>query len=350
MSGDFFEKLIEMRRGSEPFATAYVVSRESPSSGKPGDKAIIDKNGKIYGWVGGGCTKGIILKEALLAISDGKPRLVAITSSSSVSRKTPGVKHYDMTCQSKGSIEVYVEPVLPKPHIAIFGKSHIAAALVPLCNYMGYSAVVVGDGIDADRFSGQVDIVGYDKFDPEMVGPAHCIVVCTQGEGDEQALQAALKTRAGYIAFVSSRMKANSVFNTLRMTGVNVDELKRVKTPAGLDINAKMANEVAVSILAEIISYVRAEKDTTDEPTVASTGRTQASHAAHGMHGMRNTSEEPPVVPEGYYLNPVCNIPIEKNTAKYVLDYKGESVYFCCDGCKIAFEANPAQYMEPEIG
>ena len=322
MSSEFLTHLNSLRKSNDPYAMAMVVRRDSPSSGKPGDKAVILKDGSIKGWIGGGCTKGIVLKEALLAMSDGKPRLVSINP---VADKSPrhGVKSYAMTCQSKGAVDVYIEPVLPMPHILIIGKSHIAAALCKLSKSMGYSVDVVADDADADRYATADSISSLTEYEAKPVPQNTYVIVATQGEGDEQGLAAALNSGAGYIAFIASRIKANAVFNTLRAMGTSIDQLKAIRTPAGLDINAKLPEEVAISILAEVIRELRSE-DADD--------------------GAMKGSEQV-VVPEGYYLNPVCNIPIQKSTAKHVLEYEDEKVYFCCDGCKVSFESDPARYM-----
>ena len=122
MFNQFLHTTQALYQSKEPFALAFVVNREAPSSGKPGDKAVITKDGQIKGWIGGGCTKGIVLKEALAAIQDGKPRLVRISPSGEVESK-PGVMCYPMVCHSGGMVELYIEPVLPKPQLVIMGKS-----------------------------------------------------------------------------------------------------------------------------------------------------------------------------------------------------------------------------------
>ena len=151
------------------------------------------------------------------------------------------------------------------------------------------------------------------------------VVVCTQGEGDLEALLRAIQLQPDYLAFVSSRKKAQALFSELRKRDITMDQLKRIKTPAGLDLGAKLAEEVAVSILAQIVQVFRQEK-VSDNPA----------------------TEEPAewsMPNEDYYLNPVCKVPIQKSTAKHVLEYEGERVYFCCDGCKYSFESDPTKYV-----
>ncbi len=319
MFNHFLERSKDLYNKREPFAIAFVVNRQEPSSGKPGDKAIIEKSGQLTGWIGGGCTRGIVLKEASNAITDGKPRLVRI-SPDGESKTEVGVKDYKMTCHSGGSVEIYIEPVLPRPQILIFGKSHVAMALAKISKAMDYTVNVVSEGADptafpdVDRLMGKADL-------QEFINPNTCIVVCTQGENDEQALEQALSSGAPYISFVASRRKGSAVFYNLRRLGITFDQLKTIKTPAGLDINAKLPEEVAISILAEIIQFTRTEKLVEEQAASSATE-----------------------VNDNIFINPVCGIPVEKSTAKHVIEYQGESYYFCCDGCKLSFEKEPQKY------
>lgn len=306
----------------EPFAIAFVVNREIPSSGKPGDKAVITKDGKITGWIGGGCTRGIVLKEALDSIKTGKPRLVKISPNGSVESK-PGVMCYPMTCHSGGTVELYIEPVLPKPQLIIFGKSNVAMALSKLATAMDYSIVVAAKEVDNTGF-GTVTRVIDGPVSPSDITGNTCIVVCTQGENDENALEQALLSNAPYIAFVASKRKANAIFHTLRQRGITFEQLKRVKTPAGLNINAKLPEEVAISILAEIIQFIRSE------PT--------ESHLSTPETAAQSDT------PSDLFINPVCNIPVQKSTAKHIITYENKDYYFCCDGCKVSFEKEPERY------
>ena len=323
MRNEFIDKLIDLRNNAEPFATAMIVRRTTPSSGKPGDKAIITNDGQIHGWIGGGCTKGIILKEALLAIKERKPRFVTI---SSAKRKSsfPNTKIYSMSCQSGGEVEAYIEPVLPKPQIVIFGNSHIGMALSKLAKAMDYRIDVVQNKVDKEIYPAADHCCAVADYEIKTKHKNAYTIVCTQGEGDMEALYKAITMESQYLAFVSSRKKAQAVFTDLRNEkGITFDQLKKVKTPAGLDLGAKLPEEVAISILAEIIKQFRSEAETAKE----------------------NTSQSLEAPNDDYYMNPVCNIPIQKSTAKHILEHAGEKVYFCCDGCKVSFEKEPSKYI-----
>ena len=151
------------------------------------------------------------------------------------------------------------------------------------------------------------------------------VVVCTQGEDDEKSLKAAIELNPKYLAFVASKRKSQSMFTGLQIDGFSKEQLKSIKTPAGLDIKAKTPEEVAISILAQIIQEYRSS------PIQVST---------------HDVPEKELLEEQDLYINPVCKIPIQKSTAKHILEYEGEKVYFCCDGCKESFEKEPEAYMK----
>jgi len=321
----FINKIDEFKSSTEAYAIAIIVRRKKPSSGKPGDKAIITEAGHIHGWIGGGCTRGIVLKEALLAIKERKPRFVSI-SPSKIESTDENTKVYAMTCQSGGEVELYIEPVLPKPQLVIFGTSHIAKSLAKVAKSIDYQVDVVMSIADKNAFPEVDSIIGIKDFDSSQISSSAYLVVCTQGEGDAEALHVALSIGSSYLSFVASRKKANAIYTEIRGMGATFDQLKTIKTPAGLDIGAKMPGEVAISILAEIIKHNSATPELVP-----------SNEAQKGEITIKN---------EDFYINPVCNIPVQKSTAKHVLAYKEEKVYFCCDGCKVSFEQSPEKYME----
>ncbi len=185
---------------------------------------------------------------------------------------------------------------------------------------MGYHISVLAKGVDKITFPEADKVLDQETLDPTLISEDTYIVVCTQGENDDIALKQAIESSAQYVSFVSSIKKANSIYNTLKKQGVPVTQLARVKTPAGLKINAKLPEEVAISILAEIVSNLREEK----------------KPAAKSPASTLNMDE--------YFINPVCNIPIQKSTAKHIIKHKNRDYYFCCDGCKISFEKDTAKY------
>src|SRR5262245_3206383 len=259
----FLNKASDLLATGEPFVVATVVRYVAPISGKPGDKAIIHANGKMWGWIGGGCSRPVVIAEALKALADGRPRLVRI-SPNAVPGEQDGTVDYTMTCHSGGSLDIYIEPVLAKPHIVIMGRSPVAQTLARLGKDINYQISVIADADhdtfpDADRIAaslGEIDVT-----------PQCFLVVSTQGEDDEEAVEAALSSDAAYVSFVASKVKAQKVAEYLKAEGVAAERLARLKAPAGLDIRAASPEEIAASILAEIImargSKIQEAADTT---------------------------------------------------------------------------------------
>src|SRR5246127_2162000 len=254
MFDEFLKKADELVMIGESFAVATVVRFEAPISGKPGDKAIIFADGEVWGWIGGGCAKPVVVKEAQKALSDGRPRLVRI---SPTSPEEEGIVAYNMTCHSGGTLDIYIEPVLPKPHIVILGRSPVGKTLARLAKTIGYTVSIAAPQADRESYP---DV---DRLQPDLdlsglrIWPQTFIVVSTQGESDEEALEQALRSNASYVAFVASRTKAAKVIQTLSDRGIDKVRLDLVRAPAGLDIQARSQEEIAVSILAEIVQLSR---------------------------------------------------------------------------------------------
>ena len=323
MFDKFLKEIAELRAQGATFAVATVVRCVPPTSGKPGDKAIIRADGKLWGWIGGGCAQPVVAKEALMAMAERKPRLVRISPSPDAPEE--GIVDYTMTCHSGGALDIYIEPVLPRPHLVILGRSPVAQMLARLAGTIGYAVSVVsteaaGEGFgESELFQAQ----GY-SLEPAKLSSRAMIVVATQGEGDEEALERAISTEAAFVAFVASKTKAEKVFDYLKARGVAAEKIKRVRAPAGLDIGARSPEEIAVSILAEIIAARRmAER----APELAKSG-----------------SSSPVVVNQGT-RDPVCGMSVDPGTAKYRSEYEGNAFCFCCAGCKQAFDREPSRYL-----
>jgi xanthine dehydrogenase accessory factor len=319
----FLNKAAELLAKGETFVTASVVRFQAPISGKPGDKAIIFADGKMWGWIGGGCAQPVVIKEALKALADGKPRLVRISPTAS---PEDGIVDYTMTCHSGGTLDIYIEPVLPKPHILIFGRSPLAQTLARLGKTVGYRISVVASGADQEQFP-DVDLLRADSNLGELkIGRETFIVVSTQGEGDEEALEQAARTNAAYVAFVASKVKAQKVFEYLRKAGVPSERVSQIRAPAGLDIHASTPEEIAVSILAEIIQL----RSNRAKPVAESK---KSALPVLNLPVLNNEARDP-----------VCGMLVNVSGAKYKSEHNRSEVYFCCAGCKQAFDRQPEKY------
>ena len=321
MFDQFLSKANELLAKGEAFAVAVVVRFEAPISGKPGNKAIIEPDGKLWGWIGGGCAQPVVVKEALKSIADGQARLVRISPTASPEK---GIVDYTMTCHSGGTLDVFIEPVLPKPHVLILGRSPVARTLATLAKTIGYVVSVAAPGADREAFPGADSVQQGLDLGQFRITPQTFIVVSTQGESDEEALEAAINAGSGYIAFVASKTKAAKTLDDLKDRGLPADKVAKVRAPAGLDIHASSPEEIAVSILAEIIQLQKmtgfGPRPTAGLPTLAKTAK-----------------------------DPICGMTVDTISTKYMSEYAGVMYYFCCAACKHTFDKDPQKYALPPL-
>lgn len=260
--------LAAMRQSKgEAFALATVVRTLDVTAAKAGAKALISQDGSISeGWIGGGCARAAVLKAARQAMADGKPRLVSIQPRDLLAAQgvapgddRGGVTFANNSCPSQGTMDVFVEPILPKPTLLLFGASPIAVALANLASTMDFRVAVAAPEAELGRF-GNVDqrIKGFQA--PDADGRQVYVVVSTQGAGDRAALKAAVATPAKYVAFVGSRRKIATLRDELAKEGVPRERLEAVKAPAGVDIGAITSEEIALSIMTEMVAVRRSDR------------------------------------------------------------------------------------------
>jgi xanthine dehydrogenase accessory factor len=320
---DTIQKLLKKK---EIFCTAVVIQRDAPSSSKIGDKAIINQKGEVIGWVGGGCVKGILLKEAEDAMKTGKSRIVKVGNTMQEEKKE-GTHIYPMTCQSDGAVTIYIEPIIPPIHIVVIGKSDIAKSLVKVANVMGYKITGVAEDADMSTYEKVDELITHIDLQQVATTKASFIIIATQGDGDEKALEEALKKESALVGMVASKKKIDKLKAYLHGCQKDPQKIETIKAPIGLDIMAKKPNEVAISIIAEIVQYANS----------TSLSSFKGYDNDHITKGAQKTA---------YYINPVCGVPVDVNNPKHIVEYNGEQVYFCCDGCKIKFELEPAKYIK----
>ena len=221
---------------------------ERPTSAKPGAKALIRGDGAVTGWVGGACAEPVVVREALKALRDGQPRLVALVGEGGAeARRAEGLVPYPMTCHSGGTLEIYVEPFVPKPLLVLVGHGPVLETLAAL-----------GRATDFDVMPLAID-AAHEELARLSLGPSASVVVGTHGSGDEEALEQILSGGAGHVSLIASRKRAAAISRTLAERGVADDRIRRLHAPAGLDIGATTPAEIAVSILAEVIQHRRSD-------------------------------------------------------------------------------------------
>jgi xanthine dehydrogenase accessory factor len=259
----------QMKAAEQSFVLATVVRTISVTAAKAGAKAIIRPDGSIVaGWIGGGCARGAVLKAAREALADGCPRMVSVQPENLLAElgvkageTRGGVKFASNMCPSKGTMDIFIEPVLPHPALVVLGASPVALSLAVQARTLGYHVTLAAPAPDL-LAAPEVDML-IDSFAlGELSEAKRFVVVATQGKGDEAALRAAVGTDAVYHAFVGSRRKMTSLRDKLINEGADPAALDRIKAPAGLDLGAITPEEIAMSILAEItIARRRGQRD-----------------------------------------------------------------------------------------
>ena len=261
---DILENISSRKTAGETFVLATVVRTVAATAAKAGAKAVILPDGTIsQGWIGGGCARAAVLKAAKDALADGKSRLVCVEPEDALDsqghkagEEQGGVRFAKNMCPSQGTMDIFVEPLLPRPQVVICGSSPVAVAIADLARRSGFAVTACAPAAEQTAF-GDVDrrIEGYAL--PVNKSAARYIVVSTQGRGDESALLAALAVDADYVAFVGSSKKAEALKAAFAQRGVAPERLATLKAPAGLDIGAITPDEIAISILAEIVAVRR---------------------------------------------------------------------------------------------
>jgi xanthine dehydrogenase accessory factor len=342
MSKNFWERLHALNHAAEPFVIATVVRCEKPTSAKPGAKAIIQANGALSGWIGGACAEPIVRQEALKSLNDGHPRFLRIGPSVSDEMKTEeGVIEYLMTCHSGGTLEIYIEPVLPQPQLVLIGESPVVETLIRLGRALNFSIAVIDPVATRERFPDAGMILTEVDLSQLKLTPQTYIVIATHGKYDERALEQILATEAPYVALVASKKRGQAAVNYLREIGARAEKLARIKFPAGLDIGAQTPDEIAVSIIAEIVQ-VRRQPPTAESPiqSVIAAGASQQTPAA--IIETRRQS--------GQAKDPICGMMVDIATARYTSFYEDETYYFCCAHCKQRFDKEPEKYATQVVG
>jgi xanthine dehydrogenase accessory factor len=253
-----YARAAELSREGRRFAIATVVAVRRPTSARPGAHGIVFPDGAIEGWVGGSCAQPIVVREALHALADGQPRLLRISRDApSDSQRSDGVIEVMMTCHSGGTLEIYVEPQLPAPALWVAGTTPIAGALAELGAAAGFRVTVVDPIADVDSFPGADRVLASTDLEFLDPGTSPYVIVATQGQWDEEALESVLRRDVAYVGLVASPTRASVVREYLLGAGVPKERVAAVRGPAGLDLGAETAAEVAVSILAELIQVRR---------------------------------------------------------------------------------------------
>jgi xanthine dehydrogenase accessory factor len=298
MRTDLLSRAEALRAARTPYVVATVVRAERPTSAKPGDSALLLPDGELDGFVGGTCAESTVRLEGLRLLESGASTLLRITPTPDEDAGREGMTVVNNVCLSGGSLEIFLESVVPAPLVHVHGDGPVAHALLRIGSAVGYDMVPADAGTHV----------------PEDIA---AVVIASHGRGEEPALLAALRAQVPYIALVASRRRGEVVLTSV---GATAD---RVHSPAGLDIGARSPAEVAVSILAEIIA----------------TRSVPAPAPAAGPLLVQQPA------PGGDATDPVCGMTVHIGPDALAIEHAGEAYYFCGSGCKVAFAADPHRYL-----
>lgn len=307
---------------NESFALATVIQVERPVSARPGDRAVITSDGRLSGWVGGSCSEPIVTREAMLALSDGQPRLIRIRPPGAPFEPArPGVIVEITTCESEGGLDVFVEPRPAKPHLVIVGSSPVARSLAELAGALGYK---VSAALEAppERIPAADDGIALSDLRATALRPQDAVVVATMNRYDDEGIEAALATDAGYVGVVASKQRVDKLVELVRSRGVSPEALERLHGPAGFDLGPSSQNEIALAILAEVVAK------------------------RHEVEAARPEEFCKPEQAPALALDPICGMTVPIVEGAMTAAYEGETYYFCAPGCHKAFLADPAGALE----
>lgn len=290
------DRASELRDARVPYVHARVVLAEAPTSAKPGAEALVLPDGTIEGFVGGSCAESTVRAQGLALLDSGESLLLRITPMPEP--EAPGKLVVHNPCLSGGTLEIFMEPVLPAPLLMIVGAAPVAVALAGVARQIGWQAVTSGGELTDDACAG-----------------VSAVVVASHGRDEEPSLTAALRADVPYVGLVASRKRGEAVIASLGMCSGHTS---RIHCPAGLDIGARTPGEIALSIMTEIVSL-----------------RPRPSG--------RPVAESAP--PAEQAIDPVCGMTVVMVDSSLHLDHDGSRRWFCGSGCLRAFAADPVAYV-----
>ena len=309
LADDVLDRAAGLRERGETFVVATVVRVDPPTSARPGDKALIAADGTLWGWIGGSCSESLVRREALHAMGDGQPRLVKISPDMAPEHE-PGVVAHVSTCPSAGSLDVFIDPHLPRPLLLVIGDTPAAHTLIRLGATIGYETCAVHPGAVASDFSEAAQVIGSLDLGPARPGANTWAVVATMGHYDEEAIEALLPYDVAYIGLVASRKRAATVLAVLNDRGNQ--GLDRVRRAADSSVGGTQ-EEIALAVLAEIVAERQARQPIYQIALPATA------------------------------IDPICGMTVEIKGAMHTLAMGETMYYFCGAGCMDAFKLREGQ-------
>ena len=302
-----FELASELAAKGEKFAMATVVWRQAPSSGHQGARAIITADGEIHGWIGGACAEPVVIREGQRIITEGEPQLILLGDPEEFGHVPEGMLAVPMACQSEGALQLYVEPVLSNPQLLVVGRSPMATTLVDLASVLGWRA----------------ELVDSKDFATERADSNSIVIVATQGHDDEDSLEKAVAANPAFVGLVASHKRGEAVLGHLADRGVPQEKLAQVRVPVGMDLGHTSHSEIAVAVLAELVSLKAEGK----------------------LNAINGEDVELPATA----IDLVCGMTVNADESSRPFQYEGATYYFCAPGCRTAFEKDPESYVKESV-
>lgn len=300
----------DLHRRRQPHAWITVVAVQYPSSAYVGAQAIVEADGSMHGWIGGGCVRGAAREAALRALASSTPQRLRLSNTGDAS---DAIDVRPMNCASNGEVELFIQPASVSPRLRIYGRTPVAEAAAWLARQAEFEPVTDTDVADAEAVAASL---GEKAPNPDDAMSETYALIATQGEGDEAALEHALRSCACSVLLVASRRKAERLNAAMVTRGISDARLKVVRAPAGPDIGAVTPNEIALSAIAGLVALRRGKRRVPPNPS-KSTG----------------------------YVNPVCGAVVDPARAVSKVTLQGQTHYFCCEGCRTEFDRNPEKYL-----
>ncbi len=302
-NADILELARELNSRHEPYALITVVRAVAPTSAYLGAQAIVLADGTLHGWIGGGCAKDVVIGAALAAIARGEPKLLRISNDRM--QDEADIEQHTMSCASNGTIELFIQPYSARIALCVLGSTPAA---------------------DEARFLAErLRIRLADSPDQAPV-----VLVATQGQGDDEALERALRSSAAKVLMIASRRKAERLRGVMRLRGFDGPQLARLIAPAGPDAGAKTPGEIALVAIVGVLAFLR--------------GRGELPGSVVQPDGADSPSSAVAARPAVRFINPVCGMAVDVERPMHTEQYDGLAYYFCCDGCWATFRQNPAKY------
>lgn len=306
---DLFELSRELSHQGQPHAWITVVSVTSPSSSYVGAQAIVTADGSLSGWIGGGCVQSAAKAAALGALACGVPQKLRL---SNIKDSSEAIDVRPMACASNGEVELFIQPVALAPRLRIYGRTPIAATAAWLAREVDFDPLTDQEAEDVDALNA-LEPTGAAATPTERETYA---LVATQGDGDETALEAALRSGARAVLVIASRRKAERLRAAMELRGISKERLDAMHAPAGPDIGAVTPNEIALAAVSGLVALRK---------------RCRTQRATRPLAG---------------YINPVCGAAVDPASAQSTISLGGQTHYFCCQACRTEFERDPQKYLE----